>query len=53
VIYALTGGEREREKSYGFSPCLLGQKVWLEDETRGYRGVGAIGETKLGGDTGY
>jgi hypothetical protein len=53
VIYTLAGGDRGHEKNCGFSSCLLGQAAWLEDETRRYRGGGAIGGIKHGGDTVY
>jgi hypothetical protein len=53
VIYALAGGELRHGQNCGFSPSLLGQKAWLEEDTGEYRGGGAIGGTKYGGDTGY
>ena len=30
VIHALAGGARGHEKNFGFSTCLLGQRVWRE-----------------------
>ena len=51
-VHALAVGTRGHGRTCGFSSCLLGQKACLEDETRGYRGGGAIGGTKHGGDTG-
>jgi len=53
VIYTLAGGDRGHYQNFGFSPCLLGLELCVEDKTRGYRGGGAIGGTKHGGDTRY
>jgi hypothetical protein len=42
-VHALFGGQRGHERSYGFSPCLLGQNEW--------RGVLKANVITHGGDT--
>jgi hypothetical protein len=48
--HALAVGARGHEKNCGFSPRLLGQKVWRGVSKIEYHLNNAIGETKHGED---
>jgi len=50
VIHALTGDARGCEQNFGFSPCLLGQRLWRDGLKSEYHRTNAIGGRRHGGD---